>query len=210
MLNALTFTMIGHHRDKGPGVVRPGGIYIRSSGSGEAVHEGPDGDLVPGLLDELIQWRNEGDLDVPNHVRAAMAHLNPVKVHPRRDGNGRMSRALQTLVLGRDRITTPGFCSIEEWLGRHRTTVDYDDVLGQRPAQAGEIGMLLEEQVGQDGLNLRCVAALYEVFVNRRVRRRRLRPYGETKGRFYEPGPRMLAIKADFARWVQPLRDPYR
>ncbi|MGA5760129.1 hypothetical protein [Nonomuraea bangladeshensis] len=39
-------------------------------------------------------------------------------------------RALQTLVLGRDKITTPEFSSIEEWLGQHRVTVDYYDVLG--------------------------------------------------------------------------------
>ncbi|MEW1848527.1 Fic family protein, partial [Nonomuraea angiospora] len=37
-----------------------------------------------------------------------------------------------------------------------------------------------------------------------------LRPYGETKGRFYAPGPRMERIKADFAERVTPLRDPYR
>ncbi len=60
-----------------------------------------------------------------------MAHLNLVKIHPWRDGNGRMSRALQTLVLGRDRITTPEFSSIEEWLGQQRATLDYYDVLGE-------------------------------------------------------------------------------
>ncbi|MFG1944304.1 hypothetical protein [Nonomuraea sp. NPDC048826] len=85
-----------------------------------------------------------------------------------------------------------------------------------------------------DGLNTLTVSALYEVFVNRRLRRSRcqaderlsqgqaardlrdlaakgwLQPYGETKGRFYEPGPLMRAIKADFAGRVRPLRDPYK
>ncbi|MEV4834380.1 Fic family protein [Nonomuraea sp. NPDC049486] len=266
LLNALNFMMIGHHRQKGPGVVRPGGIYIRDSETGGVVYEGPDAELVPGLLDELIAWLNHGDLGAPSYVRAAMAHLNLVKIHPWRDGNGRMSRALQTLVLGRDRITTPEFCSIEEWLGQQRTTLHYYEMLGrvggrqwgphgdtlpwvrfclrchhmqaqrvrQRLTQAGEIWMLLEERVDADGLNTRSVSALYEVFVNRRLRRSRyqadeglsqgqaardlrelaakgwLQPYGETKGRFYEPGPRMRAIKADFARRAEPLRDPYR
>ncbi|MEV0974417.1 hypothetical protein [Microtetraspora glauca] len=36
-----------------------------------------------------------------------------------------------------------------------------------------------------------------------------LRPYGETKGRFYAPGPKMLAIREDFAGRATPLRDPY-
>ncbi|WP_084958534.1 Fic family protein [Thermoactinospora rubra] len=266
LLHALNFMMIGHHRDKTPGVARPGGIYIRDSDTGEVVYEGPDAEEVPGLLDELVDWLNAGDLDAHSYVRAAMAHLTLVKIHPWRDGNGRMSRALQTLVLGRDQITTPEFCSIEEWLGQPRVTMEYYDVLGavgrrrwsphddtlpwvrfclrahhmqaqrvqRRLTEAGEIWMLLEEQVDADGLHTRCVSALYEVFVNTRLRRTRyqadeglsqgqatrdlrdlaakgwLQPYGETKGRFYAPGPRMRRIKERFAERVTPLRDPYR
>ncbi|WP_067132216.1 hypothetical protein [Microtetraspora malaysiensis] len=36
-----------------------------------------------------------------------------------------------------------------------------------------------------------------------------LSPYGETKGRFYAPGPKMLAIREEFAGRAVPLRDPY-
>ncbi|GGK88066.1 hypothetical protein Ppa06_53130 [Planomonospora parontospora subsp. parontospora] len=266
LLHALNFMMIGHHRDKTPGTVRPGAIFISDSGTGEVVYEGPDVETVPGLLDELVDWLNTGDLDAPGYVRAAMAHFNLVKIHPWRDGNGRGSRALQTLVLGRDRILTPEFASIEEWLGQGRTTYDYYNVLGevgrkrwsphgdtlpwvrfnlrchhmqaqkvrQRLREAGEVWTVLEEGVDADGLHTRCVSALYEVFVNRRLRRTMyqadeslsqgqaardlreltakgwLRPYGETKGRFYAPGPRMEVIKADFAARLVPLRDPYR
>ncbi|GAA5070176.1 hypothetical protein GCM10023259_067380 [Thermocatellispora tengchongensis] len=131
LLHALNFMVIGHHVDKTPGTPRPGGIYVRNSATGEVVYEGPDAEQVPELLDELAAWLNTGDLDAPSYVRAAMAHLNLVKIHPWRDGNGRMSRALQTLVLGRDQITTPEFCSIEEWLGEGRITYDYYDVLGE-------------------------------------------------------------------------------
>jgi len=56
-----------------------------------------------------------------------MAHLNLVMVHPFRDGNGRMARCLQTLVLAREGILSPVFCSIEEYLGRN--TLDYYKVL---------------------------------------------------------------------------------
>ncbi|MGN9839931.1 Fic family protein [Nonomuraea sp. H19] len=266
VLNALNFMMIGHHRHKTPGVIRPGSIWVRDSSTGEVVYEGPDAELVPGLLDELITWLNEGDLEMPSYVRGAMAHFNLVSIHPWRDGNGRMSRALQTLVLGRDQITTPEFCSIEEWLGQQRVTIEYYDVLGavqqrrwrphgdtldwvrfclrahhmqaqrvrQRLAEAGEIWTLLEERVDADRLNTRCVSALYEAFVSRRLRRSRyqadedlsqgqavrdlrdltvkgwLQPYGETKGRYYQAGPRLAGLKADFAERITPLRDPYR
>ena len=60
-------------------------------------------------------------------VRSAMAHLNLVMIHPFRDGNGRMARALATLVLTRSDIGEPEFSSIEEWLGAN--TEDYYSVL---------------------------------------------------------------------------------
>lgn len=52
-------------------------------------------------------------------LRAAMAHLNLVLIHPFSDGNGRMARCLQTLVLARAGVLDPTFCSIEEYLGRN-------------------------------------------------------------------------------------------
>ena len=65
----------------------------------------------------------------PAMVNAAMAHLNLVLIHPFRDGNGRMARCLQTLVLAREQILEPVFCSIEEYLGRN--THAYYDVLAE-------------------------------------------------------------------------------
>jgi Fic family protein len=62
-------------------------------------------------------------------VLAAMAHLNLVMVHPFSDGNGRMSRVLQTMVLARSVILAKEFCSIEEYLGRNRQS--YYDVLSE-------------------------------------------------------------------------------
>jgi Fic family protein len=51
-------------------------------------------------------------------------------IHPFRDGNGRMARCLQSLVLARDgMMLNPVFMSIEEYLGRN--TQAYYDVLGQ-------------------------------------------------------------------------------
>ena len=58
-----------------------------------------------------------------------MAHLNLTMIHPFKDGNGRMARALQTLVLAREGVVHPLFSSIEEWLGRN--TQDYYDVLAE-------------------------------------------------------------------------------
>jgi Fic family protein len=46
-----------------------------------------------------------------------MAHLHLVSVHPFRDGNGRISRIVQSLVLARGGLLAPEFVSIEEYLG---------------------------------------------------------------------------------------------
>ena len=48
-------------------------------------------------------------------------------IHPFRDGNGRMARTVQTLVLAQDAVLEPTFSSIEEWLGHN--TDDYYRVL---------------------------------------------------------------------------------
>jgi Fic family protein len=62
-------------------------------------------------------------------VRAGMAHLNLVMIHPFRDGNGRMARCLQSLVLARAGVLAPVFLSIEEYLGRNAQA--YYDILGK-------------------------------------------------------------------------------
>ncbi|MEV7267861.1 Fic family protein [Micromonospora aurantiaca] len=92
---------------------------------------GPDADDVPSLISELIDWLADGEPETPLLVRASMAHLNLVKIHPWRDGNGRMARCLHTLVLARDGVLAPEFSSIEEWLGVGRNTYAYYDALGE-------------------------------------------------------------------------------
>jgi Fic family protein len=70
-------------------------------------------------MDEVVDWLERGDRDAHVVVRAAMAHLHVVSVHPFRDGNGRISRITQSLVLARDGLLSPEFSSIEEYLGHH-------------------------------------------------------------------------------------------
>lgn len=116
--------MIKHDLRKNPGWWRPGSIYVQKEG-GETVYEGPPSTEVPALIAEMLQeTRRDAS---PVLVKAAMAHLNLVLIHPFSDGNGRMGRCLQTLVLARDRVLAPVFSSIEEFLGRN--TQSYYDVL---------------------------------------------------------------------------------
>lgn len=118
LVKALHYQMLSYDLSKRPGRWRPGAIFVRSEPSGERVYEGPDAELVPALVDELVASLNEAS-KVPVLVRAAMAHLNLVMIHPFSDGNGRMARCLQSLVLAREGILSPQFCCIEEYLGRN-------------------------------------------------------------------------------------------
>jgi Fic family protein len=129
LLSALHFMIQKYDMTKWPGRYRPGGIYVTSNDPLEPAYTGPDADLVPALMRELVEWLNAGDLDQPSLVRASMAHLNLVCVHPWRDGNGRMGRCLHTLVLARDGVLAPEFSSIEQWLGDQVHTVQYYQAL---------------------------------------------------------------------------------
>ena len=126
LLKSLHFMMTNYDLKNRPGLWRVGAIYVRNDATGEIVYEGADIDEVEGHMHELVLQLNQEDgSDCPVLVRAAMAHLNLVLIHPFRDGNGRMARCLQTLVLAREQILEPVFCSIEEYLG-HNTQAYYD------------------------------------------------------------------------------------
>lgn len=118
-LKSLHFMMTGFDLSKHPGQWRPGPIWVVNERSGGTVYEGPAADLVNDLAGELVDYLKSPPDGEPAIVRAAMAHLNLAMIHPFKDGNGRMARALQTFVLAREGILHPAFSSIDEWLGRN-------------------------------------------------------------------------------------------
>ncbi len=129
LLKSLHFMMTNYDLKNRPGRWRPGTIYVRNEETGDVVYEGPDSERIPDLVGELVAFLNEPEHDHDRLIRAAMAHLDLVMIHPFRDGNGRMARCLQSLVLARGGVLAPVFMSIEEYLGRN--TQAYCDVLGR-------------------------------------------------------------------------------
>lgn len=128
----LHFDACHFQRDREPGLWRQGPIGVTAA-DGSLEFRGPDAGEVQALVAELIEWLQEGDAEADVVVRAAMAHLNLISIHPFRDGNGRISRIVQSLVLALDGARSPEFFSIEEYLGDH--TQDYYAAL--REVQAG-------------------------------------------------------------------------
>jgi Fic family protein len=151
-------------------------------------------------MDALVRSLQTGVNSDPV-VRSAMAHLNLVMIHPFKDGNGRMARALATLVLTRSDIGEPEFSSIEEWLGAN--TDDYYSVLAhtghgswqprddahlwlsfnlrahhmqaqtvaRRVDEAGETWTDLDRLVAEHDLPERTMEAMFDAVLGYRVRR---------------------------------------
>lgn len=117
LLKSLHFMMLKYDLKKNPGRWRPGPIFVHREATDEIVYEGPPSDVVSDLIAEMLRELDADD--DPVLVKAAMAHLNLTMIHPFSDGNGRMARCLQTLVLARERVVAPVFSSIEEFLGRN-------------------------------------------------------------------------------------------
>jgi Fic family protein len=199
-IRGMHYMMLAHDLSKSPGRYRTSPIYVHDDRRDLVVYEGPDAGRVPALVEELAASL-QADLDVDPLVRGAMAHLNLVMIHPFRDGNGRMARALQTLTISRQTIIEPAFSSIEEWLGHN--TDDYYQVLAitgqgswrpradanlwaafnirahhmqaqtvaQRVSEASEIWGELDALVSTNHLPDRVTGILYEAVLGYRVRR---------------------------------------
>ena len=199
-IRSMHYMMLSHDLTKSPGRYRAGAVYVHDDATGTTVYEAPDAAAVPGLVDELVADLSANS-NVDPLIRAAMAHLNLVMIHPFRDGNGRMARALQTLVLSRGGIAEPAFSSIEEWLGHN--TDDYYRVLtltghgswqpdqdaslwvkfnlrahhiqaqtlNRRLTEASEIWTALDGLSQTHGLPERVAAELYDATLGFRIRR---------------------------------------
>jgi Fic family protein len=126
LIRSMHFMMLKYDLSKNPGRWRPGSIFVRDDQRQATVYEGPDVEFVPQLMKELVDYLNDAQTEHAI-IRGAIGHLNLAMVHPFSDGNGRMARCTQTLVLAREGILQPAFCSIEEYLGR--STPAYYNVL---------------------------------------------------------------------------------
>ena len=100
---------------------RKGAMSVVSGPIGrEKVHyAAPDPSLVPKLMDEFLTWCNTTQSDPI--LKAAIAHLWFLTIHPFDDGNGRIARALTELFLARSDKSPRRFYSMATHILQHRT-----------------------------------------------------------------------------------------
>src|SRR6202521_1081959 len=114
----LHFLVCHPQPQAGPGRLREGPMIV-TRGLGRDPYRPPAASEVPAFVTEVAKWMESGDLARHPVIRGAMAHLNLVSIHPFRDGNGRMARIVQSLVLAKEGLLRPELVSIEPYLGRH-------------------------------------------------------------------------------------------
>lgn len=93
----------------------------------ETVHfQAPDASLLPDEMSAFLTWFN-ATIHIDPVIKAAIAHLWFVTIHPFDDGNGRMARAIADLQLARADNSSNRFYSLSAQIRKERNA--YYDVL---------------------------------------------------------------------------------
>ena len=101
------------------GEYRTKAVIIRNSATGEITFRPPPPLEVPFLMREFVYWINQHDAETIHPVlKAGIAHHQLTDIHPFIDGNGRVSRALATLILFTEKYDIRRFFSLEEYYDR--------------------------------------------------------------------------------------------
>jgi Fic family protein len=99
-----------------------GPMQVVSGGIGrERVHfQAPDAVILNQEMDAFLQWFNQADRLDPV-IKAAVAHLWFVTIHPFDDGNGRIARAIADMQLSRADGNTQRFYSMSAQIRLERS-----------------------------------------------------------------------------------------
>jgi Fic family protein len=89
-------------------------------------YEAPAAALLSKEMDAFLKWF-EGDDDIDKLIRAGLAHLWFVTIHPFDDGNGRIARAIADMALARAEKSAQRFYSMSAQIRIERN--DYYDIL---------------------------------------------------------------------------------
>ncbi|MDQ2664078.1 MAG: DUF4172 domain-containing protein, partial [Candidatus Eremiobacteraeota bacterium] len=96
----------------------------------ERIHfEAPSASEVPREMNGFISWFNDSRSTENGLIRAALAHLRFLTVHPFEDGNGRIGRAIADMALSQDEQSADRFYSMSAQI--HREKKMYYEMLEQ-------------------------------------------------------------------------------
>jgi Fic family protein len=114
---------IGQWRDDADGPMQ---VVSGPVGRRKLHYQAPPADVLPAEMAKFLSWAKE-EAGEPALVKAGLAHLWFVTLHPFDDGNGRIARAVGDLFLARADGSPQRFYSLSAQIQRERK--DYYDVL---------------------------------------------------------------------------------
>jgi len=101
------------------GTYRKTQVVVKNSQTGEITFRPPPAIEIPYLMVDFLNWLNATPQDEAHvALKAGITHYEIVRVHPFLDGNGRVGRALATLILFREGYDVKRFFSLEEYYDR--------------------------------------------------------------------------------------------
>jgi len=113
-MHRLTTEKILPHESSGQFRIRQ--VVIRNTKTGQISYTPPPAVEVPFLAEDLVNWINSDEgKQVHPLLKAGMIHYEIARIHPFVDGNGRVARAVATLIMFLDGYDIRKFFSFEEY-----------------------------------------------------------------------------------------------
>jgi len=131
--SGLSKIRVGGWRDDATGAMQ----VVSGAVGRQRVHfEAPPAARLESEIARFLTWANDAS-DEPPLIKAGLAHLWFVTLHPFDDGNGRIARALGDLFLARAEASTQRFYSLSAQIQRERKA--YYDILEQTQKRSMDV-----------------------------------------------------------------------
>jgi len=118
-------------------------VVVKNSKTGEVSFRPPPVNEIFNKISDLLQFINSPTaLEIHPVLRAGIVHFEFVRIHPFVDGNGRVGRALSTLVLFQEGYDIRRFFSLEEYFDSDSSS--YYGALQSVSKQNGDLTNWLE------------------------------------------------------------------
>ncbi len=171
--SAMTKIRAGAWRDESP---RPMQVVSGPMGKEHVHFEAPQADRLAGEMESFLNWF-EGNDPIDPVLKAGLAHLWFLTIHPFDDGNGRIARAIADLALARSESSPKRFYSMSAQIRQERNA--YYDVLEYTQKGTMEVTPWMEWFLGClgraiDGAQVTLSAVLYKARFWERIRNVRL------------------------------------
>ncbi len=117
-------------------------VVVRNSLSGQVSFRPPMAVAVPFQIRDLVSFINDAKDDIHPVLKSGAVHYELVRIHPFVDGNGRVARALSTLILFQEGYDIRKFFSLEEYFDTN--AANYYEALQSVEKNGGDLTYFLE------------------------------------------------------------------